>query len=143
MNTYARAIVSLLVGGVGFLVGLVVATELLTPYVWPALLVSLPVALVAGVLAAGLTYGGLSYREQQARYGEPSPRTVAALGALVVGTAAFVVTAPVVAYALGFASVPLATALLFGGLPVGLIASAVGAAVGASYAGRSGTVAPR
>lgn len=137
MNSIVKAFVSLLVGAVVALVMLVGLTELLAPHIWPSLMVSGPIAVVNGVVVTALTYGLLQYRDE-VRAGGASPRTVAALWGLVAGTAAFVVAGTAVTLALGALSVSLFAAMLFGGVPAGLFAGAVGAASAAWYVGRRG-----
>lgn len=121
MKTILRVAASLLVGVLAFLATLVVTTELLTPHVWPALVVSLPLALVAGVVGVGLSLLGLRYREEKAANGRASRRTVALLGGFVAGVTGFVVAGVAATAALGVLAMGLITAMLLGGFPVGTL----------------------
>lgn len=125
MNTIFRAVFALLVGVGIFLATLVATTELLTPYVWPALLVSLPIAVVAGCLGIGYTYLGLRYRDERNATGSPAPQTVAFLGGFSAAALGFVVTVAVVTAVLGAFAVPLFTATLLVGFPAGILVGAV------------------
>ena len=137
MNRIARIIVSLLAGVATALVTLVGLTELLTPYVWPLLTVSGPVAVVTGILSTALAFGLLQYREEM-EDGGASEGTTAVLGGLVVGVVAFALAGVAVALALGAFSVSLFAAMLFVGVPAGLFAGAFGAVGVAWYVGRRG-----
>lgn len=121
MNKTFRALLALLAGAVTFLAVLVATTELLDPHIWPALIVTLPIALVAGALGVGFAYLGLRYREERAATGSGSPETVALLGGFSAGAGAFVVTATAVTAVLGAFAFPLLSAMLFGGLPAGTL----------------------
>lgn len=121
MKTILRITGSLLVGVAVFLGTLVAATELLAPHVWPALLVSGPIALVAGVFGLGITFLGLRYREEKAANGRASRRTIARLGGFVAGVGGFVLAGVAVTATLGTLAMPLFTSMLFGGLPAGTL----------------------
>lgn len=121
MKTIVRVAASLLVGMLAFLVTLVVTTELLTPHVWPALVVSIPIGLVAGVVGVGLSLLGLRYREEKAANGRASRRTVSLLGGFGAGTAGFVVAGAATTAVLGALATGLLTAMLLGGFPAGAL----------------------
>ncbi|APW99605.1 hypothetical protein CHINAEXTREME_18325 [Halobiforma lacisalsi AJ5] len=141
MNTVLKLVGSLFVGVLAFLVVGIGVTEALDPYVWPSLMLGLPAGLVAGIALIPLTYLGFTYREEVAATGQASERTARRLRATVAGIAGFVVGGGLATAALSTGAVGLATAMLFGGLPVGLVVAAVAAFL-ASRRGRSDRTAP-
>lgn len=121
MKTVFTALTSLFVGVLTFLVVLVGATELLDPHVWPALILSIPMAIVAGVIAVGFSALGLRYRAEKREAGRASRRTVALLWGFAAGTATFVVVAVATTVALGAFAMPLLSAMLLGSFPAGTV----------------------
>lgn len=129
-----RAVGSLLAGVVAFGLGTVVVTEALDPYVWPSLVLGLPVGVVLGVSTVLVAYAGSTYSAERRETGRVSARTrrwwwttLAAVGAGVVGSGLSVGV-------LATQAIGLALALLVG-LAVGLLAATVAAAL-VWYAGR-------
>lgn len=120
------ALVSLLAGGAAFLVGTVAVTEALSPYVWPSLLVGLPVGLVAGLSTVALTYVGLGYRREHRGTGAVSTGTRRRLQATVAAVVAGMVVGGATVGGLATAALGLALALL-AGIGVGLVAAVVAA----------------
>lgn len=125
MNSIFRVVFALLVGAGTFLATLIATTELLTPHVWPALLVSLPVAVVAGCLGIGYTYLGLRYRDERNATGSAAPQTVALLGGFSVAALGFVVTVTIVTAVLGAFAVPLFATTLLVSFPAGILVGVV------------------
>jgi len=128
-----RILFSTLAGGLSFLIVAVALIEVLAPYVWPAPLVALPVAIIAGVTALGGTYIGLSYRIERRRDGDVSEQTrrrlrgsLGALGGFVLGGGLACVT---ILWSTGGIA-----AATFTAIPVGV----AGAAIGGFIAIRSG-----
>lgn len=70
-----NALLSLLVGVVAFGVGTVLVTEALDPYIWPSLLVGLPVGIVLGLSTVLLTYVSVGYWQERRAGGTASART--------------------------------------------------------------------
>lgn len=136
MKPILGVVLSLLVGVATFLTAFVVATELLAPYVWPALLVSLPVACVAGVAGVGLAFLGLRYRAEKIQHGRATPRTVARLGGFAVGIVAFALAGASATAVLGALGVSLVAAMLVGGFPVGTLVGLVAGYLTGRYLGR-------
>lgn len=130
MNTTLKIVASLFAGVLGFLLVGVGVTEALDPYVWPSAMLGLPAGLTAGVATVLLSYPALTYREEIAADGEPSERTVRRLRATVAGIVGFVVGGGLATVVLWTQVVGLATAILAGGLPVGLLGAALAAYLG-------------
>jgi hypothetical protein len=136
-----RAVGSLVAGVVAFGLGTVGVTEALDPYVWPSLMLGLPVGVVLGVSTALVVYAGSTYRTERRETGAVSLRTrrwwwatLAAVGAGVVGGGLAVGVLATQAVGLAFA--------LLVGLGVALLAATVGAVlawyVGGERGGRAG-----
>lgn len=119
---------SLLAGGVTFVLGTVAVTEALSPYVWPSLLVALPVGVVVGFSTVALAYVGLGYRRERRETGAVSTGTRRRLRAVVAAVVAAVVVGGATVGGLATAAFGLALAL-FAGLAVGFVAAAVAATV--------------
>ncbi|WP_254769126.1 hypothetical protein [Salinilacihabitans rarus] len=126
MNTVLKIVGSLFVGVLGFVVAAVAVTEALAPHVWPSAMVGLPVGLVIGVALIPLTYLGLTYRAERAA-GGPTERTARRFRATAAAFVGFVVGGGLATAVLATQAVGLATAMLFGGFPVGVVAAAVAA----------------
>ncbi|SFC08873.1 hypothetical protein SAMN05444422_104202 [Halobiforma haloterrestris] len=127
MNTVLKLVGSLLVGVLAFLVVGIGVTEALDPYVWPSLMLGLPAGLVAGAALTPLTYLGLTYREEVVATGQPSERTARRFWATLAGIFGFVAGGGLAMGVLSTGAVGLATAMLFGGLPVGIVTAALAA----------------
>lgn len=117
--------VSLVVGGLVFVVAGIGVTEALGPYVWPAAMIGLPVGIVAAAVAVPLTYLGLSYRAERRATGRASAKTRRRLRTLAGATVGFVCGGGLAMAILWTQAVGLAAALAFGGLPVGLLSALV------------------
>jgi hypothetical protein len=120
-----RILLSILAGGLSFLISAGALIEVLAPYMWPAPLVALPVAVVAGVTALGGVYIGLSCRIEQRRDGDLSEQirrrlrgSLGAFGGFVLGGGLACVT--VLWSAGGIA------AATFTAIPVGIAGAATG-----------------
>jgi MFS family permease len=120
------ALVSLLVGGVAFLVGAVAVTEALSPYVWPSLLVGIPVGVVVGLSTVALAYLVLAYRRERRETGAVSTGTRRRLRATVAAVIAGMVVGGATVGGIATAALGLALALLVG-LIVGVVAAAIAA----------------
>ena len=125
MNKLIKSAVSLLAGLLAAAVVGVGVTEVLTPHIWPAAMVGLPVGLVAGAVAVPLAYLGLTYRSERQSLGRASATTRRRLRTLLGATAGFVLGGAVGMSVLWTQAVGLAAAMLFVGLPAGLFAAAV------------------
>lgn len=135
MSTVVKLLGSLFVGVVGFLAVGIGVTEALDPYVWPSLMLGLPAGLVAGVALALLAFLGLTYREEVAATGRASERTMRRLRGAVGGILGFVAGGGIAMAILWTQAVGLATAMLFGGLPVGIVVAALAAFLAARRGG--------
>lgn len=137
MNGVFKAAVALLAGLLGFVAGTLVVTASLDPYIWPSLIVGLPVGLVVGATLLVATLSGLRYRERRAT-DELTPGVVAMVRAGIVGVAACVVVVPVgvVAVVTGFGQ--LGIALLVAGLPAAVLLAGTVAYLTTDRTGRSG-----
>lgn len=122
------ALVSLVAGILAFGTGTVVVTEALDPYVWPALLVGLPVGVVLALSTVVVTYIGLGYRREQRTTGAVSVRTRRRLRATRAAVATGVVAGGATVGGLATAAFGLALALVVG-LAVGLMAALFAAAL--------------
>ncbi|MFC7212618.1 hypothetical protein ACFQO4_00805 [Saliphagus sp. GCM10025334] len=127
MNSILKVAVSVFVGLLGLLVVGVGVSEALDPYVWPSVMLGLPAGLVSGIVLAVLTYQGVTYREEVADTGRATARTVGRLRPTAAGIVGFVVGGGLAAVVLWTQAVGLATAMIFGGLPVGIIAAVLAA----------------
>ncbi|HKJ58498.1 MAG TPA: hypothetical protein VKA37_04660 [Halobacteriales archaeon] len=125
MTKLTRAIGSLVVGGIAFVVVGVGVTEGLAPYIWPSAMLGLPAGLVAGVATVAMAYLGLTYRAERAEAGRASTRTVARFWATAAAILAFVLAGGAAMLVLAAGAVGLATAMLLGGLPIGIVAALV------------------
>lgn len=121
-----RAVGSLLAGVVAFGLGTVGVTEALDPYVWPSLMLGLPVGLVLGVSTTLVAYAGSTYRAERRETGSVSLRTRRWWWATLAAVGAGVVGGGLAVGVLATQAVGLALALLVG-LGVALLAAAVGA----------------
>ena len=127
MNRYSKAVTSLLIGVCGFLVVGVAVTELLAPYVWPSLMLGVPVGLIAGVVLVPLTYLGVTYFEERRATGTASERTVRRFWATAAALVGFVAGGGLAVAAFTTQAVGLASAMLFAGLPVGVVTGVLAA----------------
>lgn len=125
MNKILNIAASLVVGVLVSVAVGVGVTEMLDPYVWPSLMLGLPAGLVAGAVALPLTYIGLTARSERRETGSVSTRTRRQLRTLISATAGFVVGGGLAMAVLWTQAVGLATAMLFGAAPVGLVTAAV------------------
>lgn len=129
MNTVVKLVGSLFVGVLGFLAVGIGVTELLDPYVWPSLMLGLPAGIAAGIALVPLTYLGVTYREELAADGGVSERTRRRFWATAAAIAGFVVGGGLAMIALSTMAIGIATAMLFGAVPVGTLAAALAAYV--------------
>ena len=125
MNRLPRALLSVAVGVLVFLGVTIAVTEGLAPYVWPSLMVGVPVGGVAGVAAVPLAVFGLAARAERRQTGRVRKRTrrdlsttAAVLGGFVVGGA--LAFAAAMTQAIG-----LATTMLVVAVPAGLLTATV------------------
>lgn len=125
MDKLTRVIGSLIAGTVASVAVGVGVTEALAPYVWPSAMLGLPAGIVAGVAAAALGFLWLTARTERARVGRASSRTTSRLWATGAAVLAFVLVGGAATFVLAAGSVGVATALLTGGLPIGLVAAAL------------------
>jgi hypothetical protein len=125
MNTLFKSLVSLLAGVLAFAVVGVGVTAALDPYVWPSALLGLPAGLVAGTVALPLTYLGLTYWSEQRETGQASAKTRRRLRTLVGATVGFLVVGGLAMAVVWTMAVGLATAMVFVGVPAGLLGAAV------------------
>ena len=125
MNRLPRALVSVAVCVGVFGVTTATVTEGLASYVWPSLMLGIPVGGVAGIAAAALTFLGLAAWAERRQTGRVRKRTrrdlsttAAVLGGFVVGgTLAF---AAAMTQAIG-----LATTMLVVAMPAGLLTATI------------------
>jgi hypothetical protein len=125
MHTIARAIVSLLAGVLSFAVVGVGVTEALAPHIWLSAMIGLPAGLIAGAIATPLTYLGLIYWSEHREMGRASATTRRRLRTLLGASAGFVVGGGGAVVLLSTQALPLASSLLFAGLPIGLLSALV------------------
>jgi hypothetical protein len=126
MNGYVKWLASLFVGILGFLVVGVGVTELLDPYVWPSLMLGLPVGLVVGIAFIPLTYLGLTYWEEGRATGTASRNTVRRFRTTAAAFVGFVAGGGI-AVALSTQAVGLASAILLAGFPAGIVSGGLAA----------------
>ncbi|WP_265109907.1 hypothetical protein [Halosolutus halophilus] len=127
MNTAIKIAGSLFVGVLGFLGVGIGVTEALAPHVWPSAMLGLPAGLTIGLALVPLTYLGITYREERAATGHPSVRTARRFWATVAAIGGFVGGGGLAMAVLWTQAVGLATAMLFGGLPVGVVTAVLAA----------------
>lgn len=127
MNKYANGVASLLVGILGFLVVVIGVTELLDPYVWPSLMLGLPVGLVTGIVLVPLTYLSLTYWEERRATGTASQKTVRQFWTTVAAFFGFVAGGGLAVVVLSTQAIGLASAILLAGFPVGIVSGALAA----------------
>jgi len=121
-----RAAGSVLAGALVFLAVAVAVTALLDPYVWPSALLGLPAGVVAAVATVPFVYLGATYWHERAA-GQPTGETRRRLRITAAAVAGFVLGGVLVTVALSAGAVGVATAMLLGGLPAGLLAAAAAA----------------
>lgn len=121
MNNYVKGIASLFVGVLGFVVVGVGVTKLLDPYVWPSLMLGLPLGLVAGIALIPLTYLGVTYWEEQRATGTVSLKTVRRFWTTTATLLGFVAGGGLAVVVLSTQAMGLASAILLGGLPIGIV----------------------
>lgn len=137
MKTLYRTLAALAVGIVAFLVALVALTEALSPFIWLAVVVSFPMAVVAAIFVAGLTFGLLQFRAERAAYGEVTDRTETAVTSFVVGWLAAVVAAVgAVTVADSVLAMGFISAILLVGVPAGLLVGIAAVVTTLSVRGR-------
>jgi hypothetical protein len=125
MNKLVKSITSLLVGMLAFAVVGIGVTEALAPYVWPSAMLGLPAGLIAGAVALPLTYLGLTYWSERRETGEASAKTRRRLRTLAGATVGFVGGGGLAVAVVSTQAVPLASAMLFAGFPVGVLSAMV------------------
>lgn len=127
MNRYVKWLASLFVGILGFLVVGVGVTELLDPYVWPSLMLGLPVGFVVGIALIPLTYLGITYWEERRATGTASRNTVRRFWTTTAAFVGFVAGGGIAVVVLSTQAIGLASAILFAGFPAGLVSGALAA----------------
>lgn len=143
MNPFSKVALGLLAGVVALAVVGLGVTAALASSVWPSALLGIPAGLVAGVATAAMTYLWLTSREERASAGRASARTVRRLRATTAAVAGFVLGGGLATAVLATQAAGLATALLTGGLPVGLLTATLAAVlVSRSVRRREGGVRP-
>lgn len=120
MNKYMKIFVSLIVGLLGFVAVGVAVTELLDPYIWPSLMLGLPIGLLVGVAFIPLTYLGVTYWEERRTTGSASQETVRRLWTGVAAFLGFLVGGGLAVAILSAQAMGLASALL-AGFPAGIV----------------------
>lgn len=126
MHRYAKRVVSLSVGALGFIGVGAGVTELLAPHVWPSVLLGLPVGFVVGVVLVPFTYLGLTYWDERRRTGTASQDTVRRFRTTTAALFGFV-TGGGLAVVLSTQAMGLASAILGVGFPVGILSGALAA----------------
>lgn len=127
MNKYVKGLASLVVGVLGFLVVGIGVTELLDPYVWPSLMLGLPVGLVVGIALIPLTYLSLTYREERRATGTASENTVRRFWTTTAALFGFVTGGGLAVVVLSTQAMGLASAILLAGFPVGIVSGVLAA----------------
>lgn len=127
MGKYIKYLGSLLVGVLGFLAVGIGVTEALDPYVWPSAMLGLPAGIVAGAAVLPLTYLGLTYWEERTATGTASPETSRRLWATVAAILGFLGGGGLAMIVLSTQAMGLVTAILFGGVPVGIVSAVLAA----------------
>ena len=122
-------LVSLAGGVLAFLLVTVAVTELLAPYLWPSLLVGLPVGVAVGLAVIPVGYFGLRRRRERRTDGRPSVSTTRRFRASVAAAVGLLGGGGLAVVLVWSVAGGLATAILFGGIPVGLLAAAGAAAL--------------
>ena len=125
MNKYMKLFVSLFVGLLGFVAVGVAVTELLDPYIWPSLMLGLPIGLVAGIAFIPLAYLGITYWEERQTTGTASEETVRRLWTTVAALFGFLAGGGVAVAILASQAMGLASAILLAGFPVGIVSGAL------------------
>jgi Co/Zn/Cd efflux system component len=137
MRTLYRTLAAFAVGIAVFLVTLVALTEALSRYIWLAIVVSFPMAVVAAIFVAGLTFGLLQFRAERAAHGEVTDRTRTAVTAFVAGWLAAIVGAVgAVLVADATLTMGLISATLLVGVPAGLLVGLAAVVTTLSIRGR-------
>mgnify|MGYP000135606211 CR=1 FL=1 len=126
MNTFVKSLASLLAAVLVFAAVGIGVTALLDPYLWPSAMLGLPAGLLAGTVALPLTYLGLTYRDEQRETGRASARTRRRLRTLAGATAGFLVVGGLALAVVWTQAVAFAGAMLFVGVPAGLVGAVVG-----------------
>lgn len=122
-------LVSLATGVLAFLLVTVAVTELLAPYLWPSLLVGLPVGVAVGLAMIPVGYFGLRQRRERRTDGRPSASTTRRFRASLAAAVGLLGGGGLGVALVWSATGGLATAILFGGVPIGLLAAASAAAL--------------
>ncbi len=138
MTTLLRGAGSLLAGVVAFLAVAVAVTAVLHPYVWPSALLGLAAGAVAAVATVPLVYLGATYWQERAA-GQPTGRTRRRLQITAAAVAAFIVGGLLVVAVLSAGGVGIGTAMLFGGLPAGLLSAAAASLIARRHRGDRST----
>lgn len=125
MNTIAKSLASLLVGVLSFVVVGVGVTEALAPYIWPSALIGVPAGLLAGTISIPITYLGVTYWSERRKTGQASATTRRRLRTVVGASLGFIGGGGFAVALLSTQAVGIAAAMIFAGLPVGLLAAVV------------------
>ena len=127
MNKHVKRLASLFVGVLGFIMVGVGVTELLDPYVWPSLMLGLPVGLVVGIALIPLTYLGITYWDERRATGTGSQNTVRRFWTTTAALVGFVTGGGVAVAVLSTQAMGLASAILLAGFPAGIVSGALAA----------------
>jgi len=124
MKRATTVVVSLLGGAFVGLIVTVALAVLLAPYLWPAPLVALPIAVVVGVWTVGPTYVWLTYRAERRETGTVTERTSRRLRG-VAGALAGLLLVGGLAGAFTYVSAGGLAEATFTGVPVGVVGALV------------------
>ena len=125
MNTITKSLASLLVGVLSFVVVGVGVTEALAPYIWPSALIGVPAGLLAGTVSIPITYLGVTYWSERRETGQASATTRRRLRTVVGASLGFIGGSVLGVVILSTQAIGIATAIIFAGLPIGLLAAVV------------------
>lgn len=121
MNKYMKIFVSLLVGLLGFVAVGIAVTELLDPYIWPSLMLGVPIGLVVGIAFIPLTYLGITYWDERRTTGAASQKTVRRLWTGMAALLGFLIGGGLAVAILSAQGMGLASAILLAGFPAGIV----------------------
>ena len=127
MGKLFKRLGSLLVGVLGFLAVGIGVTVALDPYIWPSAMLGLPAGIIAGAALLPLTYIGLTYWEERTTTGTASPETSRRLWATVAALLGFLGGGGLAMIVLSTQAIGLAAAMLFGGVPFGIVSAVLAA----------------
>ena len=137
MKRSTTVVVSLLGGALVGLLVTVALTVLLAPYLWPAPLVALPIAVVVGVWTVGATYVWITARAERRETGTVTARTSRRLRG-VAGALAGLLIIGGLAGAFTYVSAGGIAAATFTGVPVGVLGALVAGYLAIRTGGETG-----